>query len=173
MTQELSFIDPDRRKDFAKYLGRGTQTLERASYSTAPKDAWTQAVAAEEWQGSPPAAPKAEDFPKQEYRNYLNGNNNTPDYLTGNEAGGRQIGDGNTNAWASGKRLFANVGPAPKPSTDQLQKLEWLQADYKAQMELASNVNTDPDHPDSKFFDARRYLDPYLQKYKCPRGGCK
>lgn len=160
---------PDiKQKDFSIYLG----------YDADPETPWQESpsllsdwevVDPNAWGQSEPISSKDKAFPRMAHHEYLRGNTNAPDILTGDQVNPLE-GKYEENAWAGDKQLFPNSRPAQRPTAEQLQSISSSQQ-AAFEHDSGKGVSLDPNSP---YFDAQQCWHDILQKYKCPhKATCK
>lgn len=156
---------PYRPKDFSQFLGSEREPAERVSWTGAPSNPWDN-QSAEDWVPSPFDASEKSEFLRMTHREYLYGNTDIPDLLTGDD-NDRLDRKQDVNLWASEKSLFPNAPSAQRPTSKQLDQ---LQVDRSLAVTRArNNFQLDVDDPNSPQFNADKYFNPYTRKYKCPK----
>jgi hypothetical protein len=126
------------------------------------------------WVSAQPAPSKVtatgKDFPRMAHHEYLQGSSNSPDLLTGDQTKPLD-GKYEENAWARHKNLFPDSRPVQRPSADQLQA---LYSNRQPAVERARDQIGPSLDPNSPCFDAQKFWNDILQKYKCPhKAVCK
>lgn len=161
-------------KDFGPYLGGDPEPIKPISQAPVETSPWcTQDSSA--WGSSGAEAPSGKDFPTLGQPGHRSEPSETFGPRNRNKiARPEQQQQQATNAWSSttapAKTLFPNAAPAQAPTQEQL---ESLRAHQDVSVERARADHADPDHPSSRYFDAKRYWNAYTKRYKCSRGGCR
>ncbi|KAG8158804.1 hypothetical protein KVR01_011247 [Diaporthe batatas] len=114
------------------------------------------------WASAEPAPSLGKDFPRMAHREYLHGNSDATDLLTGDQVS-QLDGAYDTNAWARKEKLFPESRPAQRPTQEQLQALK---AGNQGAVERVRGQ--DIIDPNSPFFNPQQCWNELLQKYKCP-----
>lgn len=164
--QELPRI---KQKDFSLYLGHDADP--EASWQESPNllSDW-EVVDPNAWATSEPIPSKDEAFPRMAHHEYLRGNTNAPDILTGDQNNPLE-GKHEENNWARDKDLFPASRPAHRPTGEQLQGLTSNQQGALARASGEKAASFDPNSP---YFDPQQCWHDILQKYKCPhKATCK
>lgn len=164
---ENSGIRSNAHNDFTPYLG--------VTRPSCPPSNWVKPLShpcqdsnSEGWDSAGYDASKKTDFPRMGHAEYPKGSTSVPDLLIGDDTDHLK-GKQGIKPWASKKNLFPNTPAAQRPTSQQL---EQLHIDQSAAAVHAQNAyNNDIDDPDGPNFNAERYYQAYLRKYKCPK--CK
>ncbi|KAG6353862.1 hypothetical protein INS49_005119 [Diaporthe citri] len=164
--QELPRI---KQKDFSLYLGHDADPEASWQESHNLLSEW-EVVDPNAWASSEPIPSKDEAFPRMAHHEYLRGNTNAPDILTGDQNNPLE-GKCEENSWARDKNLFPGSRPAQRPTAEQLQDLN---SNQQAALARASGEKRDSFDPNSPYFDPQQCWHDILQKYKCPhKATCK
>lgn len=164
--QELPSI---KQKDFSMYLGHDADP--EAPWQEGPNllSNW-EAPDPTAWASSEPVPSRDRAYPRMAHHQYLSGNINTPDILTGDQNDPLE-GKYEENDWARNKNLFPDSRPAQRPTAEQLQSLN---SSHQAVIEAARTEKGASFDPNSPYFDPQQCWHDILQKYKCPhRATCK
>lgn len=162
---EQSGIRSNAHNDFTPWLGAARQPAPPSNWVKPPSHAWED-PSFEGWRSFGYDASKKTDFPTLGHRECHHGTTNAPDLLTGDDTDHLE-GKQGINSWASERNLFPNAPAAQRPN---FQQLEQLHIDQSAAAAYADNVfANDVDDPNGPNFNAERYYQPFLRKYKCPK----
>lgn len=149
----FSFKGP---KNFGLYLGHDPKPVEPASWDTKLSSNW-------ETKDSGTWGLSETDVHRDIESSSI------PNFLTGDESNSMDENQGATNLWVSD-----NYPPSISPAQNRTpQQLQGLDADLNSAIQRACAEHTDPNHPDSPYFDVEQYWNKYTRKYKCPRDRCK
>lgn len=152
-------------KDFTTYLGADPRPAQPASRNEAPGSPWGKGDLGV-WGVPVFDALKQAEFPRMVRHEYRHGNSKVPDLLTGDETAPLE-GEQDKNPWVACNDLSLNASSAQRTTSEQLDRLK---SDTGAAVERGRDMFVpDPNDPDGSHFNADRYFNPYLKKYKCPK----
>lgn len=160
-------------KDFGSFLGGDPESIKPISKAPALISPW-HTKDNEGWGPSEADLPQENDFPALARPSNKSASTKAPGSRNVKKKNNGAEEQQEPKAWgsatASAKTLFPKAFPAQTPTHEQLDR---LQVEQTRAMERARADHTDPDHPNSPYFNAERYFNVYTKKYKCPRDNCK